>query len=42
MGETLVMSAKERLRAVELGRVELGEQSVVQAAARMGLSYRHA
>lgn len=42
MGETLVMSAKERVRVVELGRVEGGEQSLVQAAARMGLSYRQA
>jgi transposase len=42
MGETLVMSAKERVRVVELKSVEHGEQSLVQAAARMGLSYRQA
>ena len=42
MGETLRMSAKERQRVVELSRVERGEQSLVQAAARMGLSYRQA
>ncbi|MEE9184505.1 MAG: ISNCY family transposase [Acidimicrobiia bacterium] len=42
MGETLVMSAKERVRVVELKSVEGGEQSLVQAAARMGLSYRQA
>lgn len=42
MGEPLVMSAKERVRAVELKGVQLGEQSLVQAAARMGLSYRQA
>ena len=42
MGETLVMSAKERVRVVELERVERGEQSLVQAASRMALSYRQA
>jgi len=42
MGETLLMSAKERGRAVDLRRVQGGEQSLVQAAARMGLSYRQA
>lgn len=42
MGETLRMSAKERLRVVELGRVKRGEQSLVQAARRMGVSYRQA
>ncbi len=42
MGETLVMSAKERVRVVELERVQRGEQSLVQAASRMALSYRQA
>ncbi len=42
MGETLIMSAKERVRVVELKLVEGGDQSLVQAAARMGLSYRQA
>ncbi len=42
MVETLVMSAKERVRVVELERVQRGEQSLVQAASRMALSYRQA
>jgi transposase len=42
MGETLRMSAKERQRVVELRGVERGEQSLVQAAVRLGLSYRQA
>ncbi len=42
MGETLVLSAKERVRVVELSRVRQGGQSLVQAARRMGLSYRQA
>ena len=42
MGETLLMSRKERVRVGELSRVKAGEQSLVQAAARMGLGYRQA
>ena len=42
MGETLAMSRKERRRVGELRRVEEGTQSLVQAAVRMGLSYRQA
>ncbi len=42
MGERLVLSAKERVRVVELSRVRQGGQSLVQAARRMGLSYRQA
>ena len=42
MGETVRMSGKERVRVVELSRVKAGEQSLVQAAARMGLGYRQA
>lgn len=42
MGDTLVMSRKERQRLVELTQVQEGAQSLHQAAARMGLSYRQA
>ena len=42
MGETLIMSAKERVRVGDLSRVKAGEQSLVQAAAQMGLGYRQA
>lgn len=42
MGETLRMSAKERQRLVELESVSRGEQSLAEAARRLGLSYRQA
>ena len=42
MGETLRMSSKERLRLAELVEVGRSQQTLVQAAARMGLSYRQA
>ena len=42
MGETLIINAKERVRVGELSRVKAGEQSLVQAAARMALGYRQA
>ncbi len=40
MGETLLMSSKERARLVELGRVAQGETPLRAAAQRLGLSYR--
>lgn len=42
MGETLRMSSRERLRLAELVQVGRGQQTLVQAARRMGLSYRQA
>jgi transposase len=40
MGETIEMSQKERDRLVELRQVERGAQQLVEAARRLGLSYR--
>jgi len=42
MGEGLLMSAKERRRLPELSKVVAGEQRLVDAAAKLGLSYRQA
>jgi transposase len=40
MGEELLMSQKERWRLVEAVKVAAGEQKIVDAAAKLGLSYR--
>lgn len=40
MGETLLMSKKERTRLVELSGVQSGDQTLAAAGRRVGLSYR--